>query len=248
VKSNVVEPTVARFSEIDTNRFGMRIARAQFADELQIQSAIAYCQTQNIAMLIARVDTQYIHIAQFAEAHGFLLMDSLVYYSIDLQKAKPSPQPTVAPFQQGELPDISEIARQAFRNYLGHYHADPRLDKAQCDATYISWAERSCQHPEVADVVLVAHEEGQPVGFLTLRRNSDEEVEIPLNAVLPTMQGRGVYQSLLQEALLWSAGKGFRRLVVSTQINNIPVQKAWARQGLEMHHSYYTFHKWFDGQ
>ena len=43
-----------------------------------------------------------------------------------------------------------------FSGYLGHYHADPRLDRAKCDEVYLSWAERSCVDPSVASKVLVA--------------------------------------------------------------------------------------------
>jgi hypothetical protein len=34
------------------------------------------------------------------------------------------------------------------------------------------------------------------------------------------------------------------RMVVSTQITNLAVQKVWVRQGFELTGSYYTFHLW----
>jgi len=44
----------------------------------------------------------------------------------------------------------------------------------------------------------------------------------------------------------WSLSKGVRRMVVSTQVINIAVQKTWVRLGFEPIRGYYTFHKWFD--
>jgi hypothetical protein len=45
--------------------------------------------------------------------------------------------------------------------------------------------------------------------------------------------------------MAWCASRGAARMMVSTQINNVAVQKVWARLGFEPNYAYYTFHKWF---
>jgi hypothetical protein len=36
-----------------------------------------------------------------------------------------------------------------------------------------------------------------------------------------------------------------KRMVISTQVTNVAVQKVWCRVGFEPANSYYTLHKWF---
>ena len=47
-------------------------------------------------------------------------------------------------------------------------------------------------------------------------------------------------------ALEWSAERGVRRMIISTQVSNIAPQTVWVRLGFEPTRSYYTFHQWFD--
>jgi len=149
---------------------------------------------------------------------------------------------TIAP---GDASPVRAIAAAAFSGYGGHYHADPRLDDEQCDEVYADWAERSCVSKDVADEVLVAELDGQIVGFVTMRFNSDDEAEVVLNGVAPPAQGRGVYRSLMIRAMDLCASRGRTRIVISTQLTNVVVQKVWTRLGFELTSAYYTFHKWF---
>ena len=140
------------------------------------------------------------------------------------------------------------IAAESFRGFFGHYHADPRLDRAKCDETYVSWAVRSCVLREIADEVLVAELERNIVGFISLRLNNPEEGEGILNFVVPRVQGRGIYRHLLVGGMEWCLSKGATCMIISTQIINVAVQKVWTRLGYELTHSYYTFHKWFENR
>jgi len=137
------------------------------------------------------------------------------------------------------------VASEAFKGYMGHYHADRRLDSSKCDAGYSSWAERSCTARDAADEVLVAEHGGKVTGFATLRLNSPQEVEGLLFAVAPESQGKGICRSFMVRSLQWCQEQGAKRMVISTQVTNVSMQKVWCRTGFEPSRSYYTFHKWF---
>jgi ribosomal protein S18 acetylase RimI-like enzyme len=235
-------------SAIDEARFGIRVARNHALTAETLEETLAFCREQAIDMLIARTPSQAIRFVQQLEALGFQLMDTLVYYRRDLTRT-PIPEPQdaalIRPVRSGEEAAVRAIAAQAFQGYYGHYHADPRLDQAACDAAYISWAERSCLDRSVADEVLVAELEGQLVGFLTLRFNSQQELEIVLNGVSSGAQKRGVYRDLVAHALKYALAQQAQQLIVSTQITNLAAQKVWVRLGFEPMQFYYTFHKWF---
>lgn len=236
-------------SKLDSDRFGMNVAKAVNFSLSDLDKIYSFCDTNQVKLLIARVSSDDISIAQKLEDDDYRLMDTLVYYKFDYAK-KPSPQNTVSYRVENisgineYAPKISEIAGQAFHGYFGHYHADSRLDKSICDDIYIDWAYRSCVDPEVADAVLAAFVDEEVAGFITLKIRSDTLGEIVLNGVSPKFQKRGVYQSLVISGMEWLHEKSVNQVIVSTQVNNISVQKVWARLGFEMDHSFYTFHKW----
>lgn len=236
-------------SAIDEERFGIRTARAKQVTLDTLPAIMDFCRANDVTLLIARCLTSELRAAQAMEREGFVLMDTLVYYARKLLK-KPIPPDTgeisVRPVRPGEEEIVKAVAAESFRGYFGHYHADERLDPVKCDEAYVDWAVRSCVSREVADEVLVADLEGTIAGFATLRMNSEEEGEGVLFGVAPFAQGRGIYRSFMVHGMEWCLSQGARRMVVSTQIINIAVQKVWARVGFEASHAYYTFHKWFD--
>jgi GNAT superfamily N-acetyltransferase len=248
----------ATFSPLESERFGVRAARASITAD-SLPRVLDFCAAEKINFLIARCATGDPAAVQSIEMHGFLLMDTLVYYGFDLSKPDQSKFDQskkailddargflVRPFRAEDANQVRIIAAAAFRDYKGHYHADPRLERHLCDEAYISWAERSITEKAAADEVLVAEQGGNLAGFITLRRNSSHEIEGPLFAVAPEHQKRGVGRALMIHSLAWSHSQGAQRMVISTQVTNVAVQKVWSRLGFAPSHSYYTFHKWFD--
>jgi GNAT superfamily N-acetyltransferase len=238
--------TVA-FSDVDSERFGVRVARAHVVRE-NLPQVLEFCAAEQINLLIARCATKELRIAQEMEGLGFLLMDTLVYYSFDLMKRaipEDSPRANVRKFVLDDKSKIEMVAAAAFEGYFGHYHADTRLDRSKCDEGYVSWAVRSCTSKQVASEVLVAELDNNVIGFATLRLNTAEEGEGVLFGVAPEEQGIGIYRSFMVNGMQWCKEQQAKRMVVSTQITNVAVQKVWSRVGFEPADSYYTFHKWF---
>jgi GNAT superfamily N-acetyltransferase len=240
---------LVHLSAIDAERFDIRVARASRVTTETLPAVLGFCRTNGAVLLIARCQCSELGAAQAMEREGFSLMDTLLYCTRDLTRL-PLPSDTgsipIRFFRPGEEEAVRVVAAESLRGYFGHYHADDRLDRAQCDAAYVSWALRSCTSREVADDVLVAEWKGNVVGFFTLRLNSPDEGEAVIGGVLPSMQGHGVYRSFIVQGMAWCASKGAKRMLVSTQVTNVAVQKVWARLGFEPSHAYYTFHKWFD--
>jgi len=245
--ADVTDRETVAFSEIDSERFGVRVARAQIVSN-RLSRVLDFCTTERIDLLVARCSTSDLEAVQEMESKGFLLMDTLVYYSFDLTKKQIPEDPCevrVRRLQPGDEAEIPRVASAAFKGYMGHYHADRRLDSSKCDEAYRSWAERSCTPGKAADEVLVAEIGGKVAGFATLRLNSPQEVEGLLYAVAPESQGKGICPLLMIRSLQWSRAQGAKRMMISTQVTNVSMQKVWCRTGFEPSHSYYTFHKWF---
>ena len=236
-------------SEIDRERFGIRTARSAGVTADSLPGVLDYCRRHDVRLLIARCRVSELAAAQALEQAGGGQMDTLVYYARDLV-GTPIPADTdgvsIRGIRPGDEAQVQAIAAEAFRGYVGHYHADPRLDRAKCDEAYTSWALRSCTSREVADEVLLADRDGEVLGFMTLRLTSRTEGECALFAVAPAAQGQGVGRSLMVAGLRWCAVQGAHRMIISTQLINLAVQRVWVRVGFEPDHAYYTFHVWLD--
>lgn len=176
-------------------------------------------------------------------------MDTIVYYDrplTDLPPPGPAPEgETIRRAMPDDADEVAAVAAAAFWGYFGYYHADPRLDDEAADAAYVEWALRSVQETTETTPVLVAERSGRLGGFMTLHLSDDKTGEIVLNSVAPDAQGEGLYGRLVDRALMHLAAEGLSRATVSTQINNIPVQRAWGRRGFRMSRSLYTLHRWF---
>jgi ribosomal protein S18 acetylase RimI-like enzyme len=137
------------------------------------------------------------------------------------------------------------VARESFRGYFGHYHADPKLDNNKCDETYTDWA-RKAFASRCSENFLLGEVNGKIVGFGVLRMNNPGEGEMFLGGIHPDFQGQGIYHSFLCRGMEWCLLKNARKMIISTQLKNISVQKVLIKFGFEISRGYYTYHKWFD--
>lgn len=243
------ELTTPYILPVDEECFSIRIARVKNINEFTLSNTLDYCYHNNIKLLIARCNTSNILSAQLLEKEGFLLMDALLYYKRDISTKKipilKKEKIIIRPIEAGEDSFIQQIARDAFCNYNGHYHADKRLNKEASTNAYISWALNCCRNRNIATEVLVAEVENKIVGFAALKKYTDE-VEGLLYAVNPSTQRQGIYHSLMLYSMRWSLAQDVKYFIYSTQLTNIAAQKVLVRIEAEPFDSYYTFHKWFD--
>jgi ribosomal protein S18 acetylase RimI-like enzyme len=235
-------------NSLETKRFGITAARVTdpFADLKEINRA---ARAQDVQMLTLRIDTGALARVHHLEDDGYRLMDTLVYYSRSLSDLPaPAANPegeTIRPATPEDASAVAAVARASFANYFGHYHADPRLSGKAADEAYVEWATKSVESCDAVSPVYVAESRGRIVAFLTTRIGPQGECEIPLNGVHPEAQGAGMYGRILEQGMKAMKEVGCDRVVVSTQINNIAVQRAWGRRGFRMIRSSYTLHKWF---
>lgn len=234
-------------SQVDSERFGRAIGRARLTATDQFLALLDSWRVEALEMVIIRVNATDIEVSQLVEGAGARLCDTLVDYAGEPGRMKSAGiDPRVRSATGGDADAVAAVAAAGFRDYIGHYHADPRLAARAADEAYADWAWRSVAVPGVADRVWIAEEDGATVGFLTLKVRDQSETEILLNAVDPAFQGRGIYRALLDAAIDSSRDLGAKRIRVSTQLANYRVQQIWVRSGFELTSALHTFHLWLD--
>ena len=170
INGNGLEIVLSPLEEI---RFGIKTARTANPTLNNLSPTMEFCQKQSVRFLIARCQADQLDVVQEMEHMGFIHTDTLVYYVRNL-KNKPLPQldPSVdiRSMTIGENDQVQNIAKEAFNNYISHYHADKRLDRKHCDDTYKDWARNACNHRDDTQDVLVAIREGMILAFAKIGR------------------------------------------------------------------------------
>lgn len=236
-------------SEFDSNHFGLPIARNPNLTGEGIDAANAFCQREQIDLLIARCPTADTGSLLALQEDGFRIVDTLVRWRRSLatfQSDRENPSIMTRPVITTDCPTVTSVARAAFRAHSGHYHADPQLSPVRSMELYVSWAARACSAVNEDNPVLVAEWEGSLAGFLALQRGECDGFEVTLAAVTPEAQGRGILTALLTAAIRESRARGGERLEYGCVLTNIGAQKSLVRLGFEMQVSYHTLHKWFN--
>lgn len=245
-----MNPHVLELSEVDTARFGFRVARGRLESDEDVSARlISEIHEHQYDIEILRVPAGALQTLRGVAERGMtpIHADTLVYYEVPLRESmfRPRENPVVryelATMEDGL--DVGRVAAEGFALYRNHYHANPLLDRDAILEGYVQWATSSLVRTSDDQVTYIAKTGEQILGFIACRLNRTTDVcEVILNAVAPGCQGRGIYTQGLAYVMSAAYAVGYRRLVISTQVWNYRVQQVWARLGMSLYQAYDTYH------
>lgn len=237
-------------SPLDSQRFGYTIIRGTVGDESPHDYVLASLIAFDADIAIFRCPAGDIGQVRNLIHNGYLPIhaDTLVYYSralspqllpaevhvsgVDASLARPEEQQAIA-----------DIARLSFSNYRSHYLANPLLDSKLVLEGYTQWAQAHLASQHTNKDTWVVRVKGRVCGFATCSIAAEaSSIEIVLNAVAPAVSGQGLYGHLLNAIIRHYGREGLASLVISTQVWNYQVQRAWSRAGLTLHLALDTYH------
>lgn len=204
----------------------------------------------DVLVLRVRAGEHQIPRSFVSDDYEVLYADSLVYYSMTLPaKSKQSIVAIEPPFSirratATDADDVAHLAASSFSNYPSHYAASPDIFTSSAVALgYAQWASDHVRNMDNGRSAFVALRDSQVIGFLTYAINeAGHSMEIILNAVAASERRLGIYSGLLHRAIDHAARAGCQEIRVSTQLANIPVQRAWTRLGLGLSSALDTYH------
>lgn len=231
---------------LESDRFNVAFARLEDPSDGQLKPVLRTADNAGIDVISTRVNTSSLAVVRALEGCGFRIMDTLVYYRVDIATAASATvhPPLVRAASPADAYACARIAASAFHAYLGHYHADPRLGGDRADAAYVDWTTRLLCESTGDQIALCAHAGSVVVGFLVGVAREAGVGEIVLNAVDPAYQRQGCYHALLAAYFHLAARRGDTAAIISTQLQNYQVQRAWRRHGFQLFDSYHTLHRW----
>ncbi|MEN4909663.1 dTDP-4-amino-4,6-dideoxy-D-galactose acyltransferase [Rahnella bonaserana] len=179
------------------------------------------------ALVQAKVDASETHTLDVLSALGFRLAEGETDICVTV-----TPQDNARPAARlaapEDIPDVTAIARQAFR--LSRFRA-PWYQPEDSARFYAMWAEKAVLGTFDHLCLWADDEQGNGLGFVTLRRLSEDEVRIGLLAVRPEYQGQGAGKKLMVAAKKWCAEQGVSRLYVATQTGNLAALNLYLASG-----------------
>jgi len=246
----------------DSEHFGIEIVRinhivvspkvkdSNWVLEALLKAALAELIKYGITAVHTRIALDEIRLIQLLERFGFRLMDVQVTYYFDLRKQNIIAlvdKCLIRAYQDSDKETLIELARSAYT--LDRFHSDPYLSKEKCDELHAQWIKNSCEG-HIAAHVLVVEVNGEPVGYTTCVLHGDYGGLLNLriggmilSAVDPKARGRGCYTSMINGGLRWFKDK-VDVVYLGTQVNNYPVQLAWAKLGFRIAQASASMHLW----
>jgi GNAT superfamily N-acetyltransferase len=231
----------------DSVRFGLDIYRATIVNPEE-KTIFAGIVENNVDVAILRSPVGTSGHLQRLRRFGFdsIHADTLVYYGVDLEFYQPNPLRNVGiVFEEASPRDsiaLAELVVKVFSGYQSHYHSNPLFPPSAILAGYAEWAQDHLI-PDSHQHVWVVRSDTEIIAFACCK--SDREAatcEGVLYGVHPQYAGRGLYGDLIRFTQAWFKEHGFRSMHVSTQIQNLAVQKVWAREGFHLAQAYDTYH------
>ena len=222
-------------SELDSSRFGLQIGRVRLAAAHPVPSdLVARFLASRLDLLVLRHDasdvTVFHQLSQQLTGEARLLhADTLVHSAGDTTTATLRPLPhgyRVA--EQDPTPEqLARAVRDMFAEYTNHYAANPRTPTALVVDGYVEWALGHLERDDAAIHALAHAADLAAVAAVSYA----EGVEIDLAGVTAAHRRKGLYQHLLDLTSVRAAARGVERVSISTQVHNLPPQRAWAQRG-----------------
>jgi RimJ/RimL family protein N-acetyltransferase len=241
---------VVRDSPVETSRFGCSIERVTIGPgPVDVDRLLALIQDLSADVLVVRYDAARLELpGTFARSNRAVVpAGTLTYWEKAVSVTEPPAPSNIEVLSADEL-DLETVSglvrgivRASFSGYGNHYTANPLLDRSAALAGYEDWAVGSLN--DDPHNVLVLLDQGEPIGLATLEPGADAgHLEILLAGLVPAAQGKRLYEALLHACERVAASRGSQRVVISTQVHNVRVQRAWARHGLRPFAAIETIH------
>ncbi len=233
---------VASPSPLDSERFGIAVARADGVSAEAVPALLSYVEENEVEMVIARCDGSDQEAARALTLAGLTALEGQVTYRGPL-----APVPPRDGLREGTAEDeeaVAALARDGFASLAGHYHADPRLPEDACRQIYVDWTLRGLAR-EAADVFYVAEVDGEVAAY-GMFSGDGPEITFILSTVAESARGLGLYTAMLHRGMEWGLERGGEELIGITAFGNIPPQRNLLKAGLRPAGSAWTFHGWRD--
>ena len=226
----------------DSHFWGVSAARVHADDADGLKRAVADCDRNGIVWVSLLVPSERPDLVVVAVETGFVPVDVRITLAAGVTDSELTTGPSDEQLaDESDMDALATIARDAFT--MSRFFADPNLPDARCADFYETWIRNSIGGP-LADAVIVERGDDGIEGFITIRRSTVDDATLPLVAVRPDRQGRGIGRAMMASTQRWFAANGVRRVEVTTQLANVPAIRLYEAHGFRVDRSGMWLHRW----
>lgn len=234
-------------SDSESQRFGFATDRMTVGDGIDLAQVAALVQEQlgqsTARLTILRFPSHLLGLVGRLDLPDARVYPagSLVYWEAPAELtgfASGSVRDVAASEREAQSEALIHVLRDSFEGYVNHYSANPLIPAAVVVDGYAQWAASSIRSSQTRVFAQVL--DGTTVGVAVVA-TTGLLWEIELASIATAHQGRGLYLELIAELVRTAAEEG-ARVVISTQVHNIGVQRAWAKLGFRPIASIDTVH------
>lgn len=203
-----------------------------------LKSLIEDLEKSKVWYATYRVNANFYHIIHELEQYDFLLIDGIITLEIKLDNKQIEYLPKQIRFAKiKDLKQLLKISGSVFA--VTRYYHDPIIPKNKADKVYQKWVTNSLNEKS-SKMVLVWEENKKILGLTTL----DKKGQIILVGVSEKAWGKGIGRELIKGALNKFRELKRERVVVETQITNIPALRLYQSLGFKVIDSFLTY-RWY---
>ena len=232
-------------SPIESKRFDLNIFRST-VDDLNVPLLANEIKSNKVDILILRMpcDKKPIQSQLAALPYKILHCDNLVYYqtlfSDDYKTLRNEIK--LVEVDNHNLEELKQLIPAIFKDYQNHYYSNPFLAKERITEGYAEWGQ-SYINTVAGRESWIVYEDQTAVAYGSCAYDDDQKTcEGILIGVHPDYQGRSIYKDFFRSIYNHYKSKGFKKMMISTQIQNYVVQNIWIKEGLTISHAFDTYH------
>jgi len=157
--------------------------------------------------------------------------DTLMYFETDRHlEAKSHSKVELNRLEVDSAKSLSQIVEDIFHGYTNHYAASPLFEGVNIGRAYSDWAMKSVGQPN-RSVYSASRGVDAVVGITVVDTSTVDYDEVLLAGITPDARRAGNYTSMLSLVINESVKSG-KRVVISTQVSNVGVIRAWVKLGM----------------
>lgn len=187
--------------------------------------------------IYSKIPTIGIPVSLWLEEIGFYLVDTNVVF--DKPATKDGPKYInciVRSAQPGDRSTLMELARRNFK--YSRFHLDPKISINCANAIKAEWVGNFFAGQR-GDSMIVALVHNTVAGFLQLIHGQNDDLIVDLIAVDQAHRGKGLATAMINYA---ENHTNKSRILVGTQVTNVPSMRLYQKLGFRMRSSQYIFH------
>jgi dTDP-4-amino-4,6-dideoxy-D-galactose acyltransferase len=191
-----------------------------------------------LAYFSAKEQVEFNH--DWKELFDIKLVDRKVTYSKYLH-SEVSQQENISSYSKDFVED-KLLALSIESGKYSRFKVDSRIENQKFEDLYTHWITNSVSG-KLAEEVLIYKTENEIAGILTLQV-IDHKAHIGIIAVDAHFRGQGIGKSLLKAAEFWFSEKGFDKLHVVTQLDNVAACGLYEHSGYSKEKLNWFYHLW----